>query len=675
MQKMPKGIFITGTDTGVGKTYVSCLLIKALRNKKINVGAMKPIQCSGSDSDFLIRANNSKIDKKLVNPYFLKLPVAPLVAFNKEKIKFIKFKILEAFNILSQKYDFVIVEGIGGLAVPITENYFVTDLIKDLGLDLVIVSRPGLGTINHTLMSINLARNHSINVRGIVINNFKKNKLSLAEKTNPEVIKNLTKIPILGIVNNKARNLPKDFKLDLIFGNNSKKENNSLEQFDKKYIWHPFTQMQDWIKTKPLVVEEARGVYLKDTKNNWYIDGVSSLWVNVHGHRRQELDEALRNQINKFSHSTLLGLSNKPAIELAKKIVENAPSGLTKVFYSDNGSTAVEIALKIAYQYYKQAGLRKKEKFIHLNYSYHGDTLGAVSVGGIDLFHKTYKDLIFKTYSTNEIYCYRCPVNKIYPACKFKCLEKLEHILKNNYNKIAGVIVEPLVQAAGGMLVWPKGILKEIKKLTKRYNTLLICDEVATGFGRTGNMFACLKEKVVPDILCLAKGITGGYLPLAATLVSEKIYRGFLANYKDKKTFFHGHTYTGNALACSVAIANLDLFKKDKTILKLQPKIKFLKERLEKFKDLAHVGDIRQCGFMVGIELVKDKAKKKPYAYEEKIGVKVCECVRKYGLILRPLGDVIVLMPPLVIEKEELERMLEIISQAIKEVTENYYLK
>ncbi|MEW6171175.1 MAG: adenosylmethionine--8-amino-7-oxononanoate transaminase, partial [Candidatus Omnitrophota bacterium] len=568
MQKIPKGIFISGTDTEVGKTYVSCLLTKALRQKGISVGVMKPIQCSGSDSDFLIRANNSKIDKKLVNPYFLKLSVAPIVAFKKEKIKFNKDKILKAFNILSQRYDFVIVEGVGGLVVPITEDYFVTDLIKDLGLDLVIVSRPGLGAINHTLMSVNLARNHGIDVRGIVINNLKKNKSGLAEKTNPEIIENLTKIPILGIIVNKAKNLPKDFKLDLIFGNNSKKENNSPEQFDKKYIWHPFTQMKDWLRNNPLVIDGARGIYLKDTKNNWYIDGVSSLWVNIHGHRRQELDEALRNQINRFSHSTLLGLSNKPAIELAKKLVEIAPPGLTKVFYSDNGSTAVEIALKIAYQYWKQTGLREKEKFIHLNYSYHGDTLGAVSVGGIDLFHKTYKNLIFKTYGANEVYCYRCPVNKIYPECNFKCLEKLDYILKNNHHKIAGIIVEPLVQAAGGMLVWPKGILKEIKNLTKKYNTFLICDEVATGFGRTGSMFACLKEKISPDILCLAKGITGGYLPLAATLVSEKIYRGFLANYKDKKTFFHGHTYTGNALACSVAIANLDLFKKDKTILK-----------------------------------------------------------------------------------------------------------
>jgi len=631
---------------------------------------MKPIQCSGNDRDLLLDASNIKIDRNLVNPYFSKLPLAPFVAFQKEKIKFAKFKILKAFNILSQKHDFIIVEGVGGLFVPIAKNYFVTDLIKDLGLDLVIVSRPELGTINHTLMSVNIAKNHGINVCGIIINNLRKNKIGLAEKTNPDVIRKLTKVPILGIIPYRAKELPKNFKLDLILRKNIERKNNSLTKFDKKYIWHPFTQMQDWLKNQPLVIDEAKGIYLKDTKNKWYIDGVSSLWVNVHGHRRQELDKALEDQVNKFSHSTLLGLSNQPAIELAEKLIKIAPKGLSKVFYSDNGSTAVEIALKIAYQYWKQIGFKNKEKFIHLNYSYHGDTIGAVSVGGIDLFHKTYKNLISKTYSANEIYCYRCPVNKTYPECKFGCLEKLKNILKNNHNKIAGVIVEPLVQAAGGMLVWPEGILKEIKSLTKQHNTLLICDEVATGFGRTGRMFACENENISPDILCLAKGITGGYLPLAATLVTEKIYQGFLANYKDKKTFFHGHTYTGNALACAVAIANLNLFKKDRTISKLQPKIKFLKEKLKKFKNLAHVGDIRQCGFMVGIELVKDKVRKIPYAYERKIGARVCEVVRKYGLILRPLGDVIVLMPPLVITKDELERMLQITYRGIKEITE-----
>jgi adenosylmethionine-8-amino-7-oxononanoate aminotransferase len=422
-----------------------------------------------------------------------------------------------------------------------------------------------------------------------------------------------------------------------------------LQQWDKDYIWHPFTQMKDWVRDTPLVIESAAGVYLKDTQGNVYIDGVSSLWVNVHGHRHPYLDDALKKQIDKLSHSTLLGLSNAPSIELAKRLIGIAPRGLKKVFYSDNGSTAVEIAVKMAYQYWQNTGQRRKTRLVHLSHSYHGDTLGSVSIGGIDLFHKVYAKLIFKTITLK--------------GCGGESVEDLETLLKKRAQDIAAVVVEPLVQGAAGMLVWPDGALKKMRELTRKYNVFLIADEVATGFGRTGEMFACGHEDVVPDFLCLAKGITGGYLPLAATLTTQMIYDGFLFDDREQKAFFHGHTYTGNPLACAAALANLDIFKKERTLKKLAPKIKFLAKKLQMFYNLPSVADVRQKGFMAGIEL---KGRR-----ELRAGARVCRQLRKYGVILRPLGNVVVLMPPLSISVEELDYLLMAAYRAIEDVMES----
>ncbi|MDP2939197.1 MAG: adenosylmethionine--8-amino-7-oxononanoate transaminase [Candidatus Omnitrophota bacterium] len=445
---------------------------------------------------------------------------------------------------------------------------------------------------------------------------------------------------------------------------------NHWQALDKKYLWHPFTQMKDWLEEEQLVIEEARGCYLKDTKGKWYLDGISSLWVNIHGHRKKEIDSAIKKQLSKLAHSTLLGLGNLPSIKLAKELIKIAPRKLSKVFYSDNGSTAVEVALKIAFQYWQNTGFKEKNKFIHLENSYHGDTLGAVSVGGIDLFHRIYKPLLFETIKVTAPYCYRCPEDKRYPSCNLACLKELEYILRKKNKSICALIVEPIVQAAAGIIVWPKGALKKMRQLVTKYNCFLICDEVATGFGRTGKMFACEQENVSPDILCLGKGITAGCLPLAATLTTQKIFEGFIADYKERKTFFHGHTYTGNPLACSAAIANLEIFKRERTLEKLVPKIAFLRNELKQFSALKHVGDIRQKGFMVGIELVKNKKTQEPFPWEDKIGIKVCQEAITHGLILRPLDNIIVLMPPLAITKKELNRMLQVTFKAIRKVTE-----
>ncbi len=444
-----------------------------------------------------------------------------------------------------------------------------------------------------------------------------------------------------------------------------------LEKLDKQYLWHPFTQMRDWEKSPQLIIESGKGCVLTDIRGKQYLDGVSSLWVTVHGHRKKELDAAVARQLKKVAHSTLLGLSNAPAILLGEKLAALAPRGLSKVFYSDSGSTSVEIALKIAFQFWQQQkpACHRKTGFISLAESYHGDTIGSVSVGGIDLFHKLYRPLLFKTRKLPTPHCYRCTFGKTYPDCGLFCAEQAGRVIRKYCHETAALIIEPLVQGAAGMLMQPPGYLKKIRQLCTQHNILMIADEVATGFGRTGTMFACEQEEVAPDILCTAKGITGGYLPLAATLTTNKIYEGFLGEYRDLRTFFHGHTYTGNPLACAAAIANIDLFRTESTLAKLQPKIAFLSEQLLMVGELRHVGDVRQKGFMVGIEHVMDKKTKRPYALEDKAGIRVTLECRKQGLIIRPLGNVIVLMPPLTMSKKNLKRMVEIVYAAIKKIT------
>ncbi|GAB1722949.1 MAG: adenosylmethionine--8-amino-7-oxononanoate transaminase [Nitrospira sp. CR1.1] len=447
-----------------------------------------------------------------------------------------------------------------------------------------------------------------------------------------------------------------------------------LAAWDHTYLWHPFTQMQEWEAETPLIIEKGQGSYLIDTEGRKYLDGTSSIWVNLHGHRHPHLDRALTAQLRRIAHSTFLGLSNPPAIRLARELIRIAPKGLRRVFYSDNGSTAVEVALKMAVQYWQQiqptAG--PKQSFAHLKMAYHGDTVGAVSVGNIELFHGRFKPLLFPTHQVEPPYCYRCPLGLTYPACGMACIDPLETLLKTRHRELAGVILEPLVQAAAGMMVAPPGYLARIREICTAYNVLLIVDEVATGFGRTGKMFACQHEGVTPDLMAISKGLTGGYMPLAATLATEDIYRAFLGRYEEWKTFFHGHSYTGNPLGCAVALANLDIFRREQTLAQVRKKSRLLARLLKPIADVMHVGDIRQCGFMVGIELVQDRETKTPYPLEDRIGHRVAQACRLRGLLLRPLGNVMTLVPPLSISPRELTKMVAILHRAIRETTESF---
>lgn len=461
---------------------------------------------------------------------------------------------------------------------------------------------------------------------------------------------------------------------------------------DRRHFWHPFTQMQAWEGDEPLIVVAGEGVRVRDIHGREYYDGHSSLWVNLHGHRKAAIDRAIIAQLGRIAHATTLGLTNPPAALLAERLAALAPRGLTRVFYSDNGSSAVEVALKMAYQYWVHRGRPERRRFVSLANGYHGDTLGAVSVGGIDRFHAVFRPLLFEAYQAPSPYCYRCPLGlepgsaaasaaapaaastvapaaARTPACGLACAEALGALLARHADEVAAVVVEPLVQAAGGMITAPPGYLRRVRELCDRHGVLLIADEVATGFGRTGRLWACEHEGVAPDLMPVAKGITGGYLPLAATLATEEVYAAFLGEPREGKTFYHGHSYTGNALACAAALANLDVFEEERVLEGLPAKVARVAEGLAPFRDLPHVGDVRQCGLMVGIELVRDRATREPYPLEAFMGVRACRRSTELGMITRPLGDVVVFMPPLASTLADLDAMLDILYRAVADVT------
>lgn len=440
-----------------------------------------------------------------------------------------------------------------------------------------------------------------------------------------------------------------------------------LADKNKKYLWHPFTQMKDYIAQDPIIIARGEGIKLIDVNGKSYYDGFSSVWLNVHGHNVPELNDAIVEQLGQVAHSTLLGMANVPSILLAEQLVRISPEGLNKVFYSDNGATSVEIALKMAFQYWQNVGVPGKHTFITMNNAYHGDTIGAVSVGAIPLYHQVYRPLLFSPHIIPYPYPYRDGGEE---AAVEATLTQLEQLLSEKSHEIAAMIVEPVVQGASGMIIMPDGCLSKIAELLRAHDVLLIADEVATGFGRTGKMFACEHDQVTPDIMAVAKGITGGYLPVAATLVTDQVYDAFFADYEEQKTFFHGHSFTGNPLGCAVALANLRLMEERNLVAEVARKSEQLAALLAPLAKESHVGDIRQKGLMAGIELVSDKETKEPYHWNERIGVRVTAKAREKGLLTRPLGNVIVLIPPLVSTQEELAEMVGIISESIREVTE-----
>ncbi|MEW5911760.1 MAG: adenosylmethionine--8-amino-7-oxononanoate transaminase [Thermodesulfobacteriota bacterium] len=437
---------------------------------------------------------------------------------------------------------------------------------------------------------------------------------------------------------------------------------------DLAHLWHPFTQMKLWPGEPPLVIERAEGNWLIDSQGRRYFDGCSSLWVTVHGHNHPRITQAIAEQLERLDHSTLLGLTHPGAARLAAELASLAPAGLDKVFYSEAGSTAVEIALKMAYQFWQQSGRPRKKRFLTLEGAYHGDTIGSVSVGGIPLFHEVYGPLLFSADRLPQPHCRLCGLGLSHPSCDLACAQALEPILREQGQEFCALIVEPRVQGAAGMIVQPPGYLRRLAEICRRYDVLFIADEVATGFGRTGAMFACEMEDVHPDLMCLGKGLTGGVLPLAATLASQRVYQAFLGEFEQFKTFFHGHTYTGNPLACAAALANLELFAETRLLDKVAGLSAQMAGGLARIAQHEHVVEVRQQGLMAGIELVEDKTHGWAYAPGRRMGHQVIMAARGRGVIIRPLGDTVVLMPPLASTPQELEHLLAAVEASIVEV-------
>jgi len=435
---------------------------------------------------------------------------------------------------------------------------------------------------------------------------------------------------------------------------------------DLQYNWHPYTQMKDCLSNPPILIERAKGIKLYDDKGNFYYDTISSWWCNIHGHNHPEIKKAIINQLKSLDHILFAGFTHKSAIKLAEKLVSISPDNLTKVFFSDNGSTAVEIALKMSFQYWQNVDQKSKQKFVSLDYSYHGDTVGAMSVSGVDLFNEVFNPLFFKSIKIPTPYCYRCPVGRERTNCDIECIKPVEDLFKTKNKDIAGIILEPLVMAAGGMIIYPSKYLKRVASLAKKYNIHLILDEVATGFGRTGKMFASEHVDVEPDLMCISKGITSGCLPLSATLTTEDIYNAFYADYEDKKTFYHGHTYTANPISCSAALASLKIFEENNVLKNVNLLIPEFHKMLREFKKIEIVGDVRCIGMIGALELVKDRETKEKFSFKDRIGLKIYKEGLKQNLILRPLGDIVYFFLPLSIKQKEVELIVSRTYKIIK---------
>jgi len=434
---------------------------------------------------------------------------------------------------------------------------------------------------------------------------------------------------------------------------------NSLIKKDLKYNWHPYTQMKDIRHNPPILIERAKGIKLFDNKGKYYYDTISSWWCNIHGHNHPRIVKAIKNQLNKLDHVMFAGFTHKTAIELSEKLIEITPPQFKKVFYSDNGSTAVEVALKMSFQYWRNRGIKKKNKFISLDAAYHGDTIGTMSVSGFGPFNNTFKHLFFKSYRTITPNCYRCPLKLNLANCGIACIDPLEKILQRHNKEISAIIIEPLLLAAGGMIVYPPKYLQLVNKLAKKYKVHLIVDEVATGFGRTGTMFAIEQVAVKPDFMCLSKGITSGTLAMGVTLCTDQIYKAFYDELEKDNTFYHGHTFSANPLACAAAVESLNIFSREKTLQKIPKLISYFHDKIKKFRALDKVGDVRMIGLVGALELVKNKKTKQIYSNKDGIGLKIYQSGLKKNIILRPLGSVIYFYFPLCITRKEISYVLE----------------
>jgi adenosylmethionine-8-amino-7-oxononanoate aminotransferase len=443
---------------------------------------------------------------------------------------------------------------------------------------------------------------------------------------------------------------------------------NELQAKDLKYIWHPCSQMKDYEEFPPIVIERGAGAYLYDIDGKAYLDAVSSWWVNLFGHNNPRINAAIHKQLESLEHVIFANFSHKPAIELAERIVTLAPDGLNKVFFADNGSSAIEVALKLSFQYHQQDGQPKKTKFLSISEAYHGETLGALSVGGIDLYSKIYHPILFQTYQVQGPDCFRCSYGKRREDCNAECFERMEKKVETVADELSGIIIEPLIQGAAGMKIYSPIYLKKLRELCDRYNIHYIADEIAVGFGRTGKMFACEHAEISPDIMCLSKGLTAGYLPLSLTLVTDEIYAAFYSDYIEQKAFLHSHSYTGNPISCAVACESLNIFADDQVLEENRKKSLYIREMAEPLAKRHHfVGEYRQLGMVGALEIVADKKTKEPFDWKRRVGYNIYRVALEKGVLLRPLGNIIYFMPPYVVTQKDIEFMVNTAFEAINQ--------
>ena len=448
-------------------------------------------------------------------------------------------------------------------------------------------------------------------------------------------------------------------------------DKNLLLELDRQHVWHPCSQQKDHEILPPIPIERGEGVYLIDSDGNRYIDGVSSWWVNLFGHAHPRLTKALTDQAQKISHHIFAGFTHQPAVELATRLSELTPGKLNKVFFNDNGSSAVEAALKMSFQYWQQSGQTDKTRFVSISEAYHGETLGALSVSGCELYREVYRPILLQGHQVAGPDCYRCPYGLQRDTCAAECFGPMAELLAEKSAEICAVIIEPLIQGAAGMRIYSPVYLQKLRQACDAHQVHYIADEIAVGFGRTGKLFANEHAGVAPDILCLSKGITGGYMPLSVTMTTDEIYQAFYADYSDLKAFLHSHSYSGNPLGCALAVEVLKIFDEERTLESLQPKMAQLDRWKKKFETLKHVGEMRRCGMVAALELVSDKTTKSGYPWQERKGWLVYRDALKRGALLRPLGNVIYFMPPLTISENELEKLMTIAFEAIGTITEN----
>jgi len=676
-------LLITGTDTGVGKTHVTAALAVHLQRLGRRVAAVKPFLTGyemtdggAGDDEILAQATHYEGDPSELCAYRLAAPLSPLAAAAREGVTLS----LEPVRALLEQHatgaDVLLVEGIGGLMVPLWAGYSVADMAKDLDLPTLVVARPGLGTLNHTLLTIEAARTQGIAVTAFAFSMTPDVDLDTAME-NAAIITAETAIPCAGILPVVTQRTPEGWYeaartldvaiavgIDVASGHNAEE----IVTMDRKYLWHPFTQTTEWLDETPLVIARASGCWLEDTNGCRYLDGVSSLWCNVHGHRHPRITSAIHHQLDRVAHTTLLGLTHEPATRLAAELVRRSPPGLERVFFSDAGATAVEVALRMAVEQWERRGEPQRTEFVSLHDAYHGDTIGSVSVGHTSAFHRALDPLLFPVHKIDSPHVLRRRDGMSEREACAASLRRLEEILERRGSHIAGCIIEPRVQGAAGIWIQPGGYVAGVQEACRRHGVLFICDEVAVGFGRTGDMFASLGEGVRPDLMTLGKGLSGGYLPLAATLATEEIFSAFTGPYEELRTFFHGHTFTGNPLGCAAALASLEAFDQEDTLARGGQAGFRLHTQLKVLEEQPYVREVRNRGVMIAIELQRDPERDEPFPLEQRVGRRVCLEARRRGVIVRPLGDVVILMPPLVIADDEIDLLATVVTESLTEV-------